>query len=718
MNTDIHATAPTPSLPIPPNTTSTGAVPPIIITPENNNSFLLQSSTSMPTNLPSHLPPPPIDTNAAVVKSESSEGKTAPSGDPAAVSTVAGDVAGQPSVPTSSHPTQHRRKSTSESGERRFVCTFAGCTAAFFQMAHLKIHQRRHTGERPFVCSYCDKSFNQKGNLKTHERKHTGDRPYKCEFPGCNKVFTQLGNLRTHEKLHLNTKKYHCTYCLKTFSQQGNLKSHIAKVHEKPASEQRAPSRGRRKMSAEPLSTSLESTPATNLADGRALYAARSMPAGNLMPSPLTPPSEWSPEHEDHDVDMMMEDEEEEQSEMEGAGRGRSARGGSRGRAVGKGRKGKGAAVAAGDEDELQFKLEDDFGHSSGRGGSSTSGGVGLGLGLGVSTTTGGRVTRSNRRNSISKTAAPNLASLSLNAKSSSSASHSSSHSRHRSVRQYTSSAKSKNNAHGAPTTPNGTNLANTLSLPSTSTFNPLTSKSWSPASNFGRSRNNGTNEGVIFPFDYDHYDDDDDLDDDDLDDDLLDDDLDLDDDDEDFEEEGMDRSLAYGFGRFNNNHNRSSSSSSMGREWQQHQHQGGLSSSSYASSSTSFSTHFPHLSTSYTSQPSPFPSSTSEPAQPMNDEEAALVLASVGRMNIVPTLTSPVLGLTSRSPGGSTTPPHSTSSFGQQSATRIVKPFQPVYTPPSSSVGRNFPVGGNGRGVDREVVIMSQFVEAVRRKA
>ncbi|KAF9986178.1 hypothetical protein BGZ75_002104 [Mortierella antarctica] len=114
--------------------------------------------------------------------------------------------------------------SASSGGERSktFACTLASCQKKFYQVAHLRIHERCHTGTRPFL-----------GNLKTHERKHTGERPYKCRHPGCDKSFTQLGNLKTHERIHDEVKPFMCRVdgCGKTFSQLGNLKTHTSKMH-------------------------------------------------------------------------------------------------------------------------------------------------------------------------------------------------------------------------------------------------------------------------------------------------------------------------------------------------------------------------------------------------------------------------------------------------------------------------------------------------------
>ncbi|CAO3568244.1 unnamed protein product [Mortierella alpina] len=127
--------------------------------------------------------------------------------------------------------------SVSSGGERSktFACTLASCQKKFYQVAHLRIHERCHTGTRPFVCRFdgCERSFTQLGNLKTHERKHTGERPYKCRHPGCDKSFTQLGNLKTHERIHDEVKPFMCRVdgCGKTFSQLGNLKTHTSKMH-------------------------------------------------------------------------------------------------------------------------------------------------------------------------------------------------------------------------------------------------------------------------------------------------------------------------------------------------------------------------------------------------------------------------------------------------------------------------------------------------------
>ncbi|XP_016429347.1 GDNF-inducible zinc finger protein 1-like [Sinocyclocheilus rhinocerous] len=116
-------------------------------------------------------------------------------------------------------------------GEKPFACDL--CDARFTQNHMLSYHRRCHTGEKPFMCENCGKSFASKEYLKHHNRIHSGFRPYKCET--CGRAFAQRNSLHQHMKIHTGERPYHCKDCDKQFTQLNALQRH-QRIHtgEKP----------------------------------------------------------------------------------------------------------------------------------------------------------------------------------------------------------------------------------------------------------------------------------------------------------------------------------------------------------------------------------------------------------------------------------------------------------------------------------------------------
>ncbi|XP_041960061.1 zinc finger protein 671-like isoform X22 [Alosa sapidissima] len=110
-------------------------------------------------------------------------------------------------------------------GERPYPCSY--CGRGFLSASKLTVHKRIHTGERPYVCSLCGKSFNQKFNLTVHQRVHTGERPYSCSQ--CGKSFSRKPDLKVHERVHSGERPYSCHRCGRSFTKATNLKVHLQK---------------------------------------------------------------------------------------------------------------------------------------------------------------------------------------------------------------------------------------------------------------------------------------------------------------------------------------------------------------------------------------------------------------------------------------------------------------------------------------------------------
>ena len=85
-----------------------------------------------------------------------------------------------------------RRKRPRDSGPPR--CGY--CARCFNTQRALEVHERVHTGVKPFACRVCGRCFRQSIHLATHQRTHTDERPFVCSV--CKKAYKNRVDLRKH----------------------------------------------------------------------------------------------------------------------------------------------------------------------------------------------------------------------------------------------------------------------------------------------------------------------------------------------------------------------------------------------------------------------------------------------------------------------------------------------------------------------------------------
>ncbi|XP_039494678.1 zinc finger protein 595 [Drosophila santomea] len=119
-------------------------------------------------------------------------------------------------------------------GQRDFQCTF--CERQFVSKYLWRLHERvRHMGEQPFRCKFCPDTFFTSSAKSRHERtRHIRDRSYQCDE--CSKRFNTKTCLNKHKFLHTGLKPFGCDICHIDFARKSKLRNHFNSLaHQKKA---------------------------------------------------------------------------------------------------------------------------------------------------------------------------------------------------------------------------------------------------------------------------------------------------------------------------------------------------------------------------------------------------------------------------------------------------------------------------------------------------
>ena len=102
------------------------------------------------------------------------------------------------------------------------------CEKAFYTQYKLKRHMRVHTGEKPFVCQKCGATFRNSGTLKRHTFTHE---TVTLECLVCGKKLKSMETLVVHNRTHTGEKPYICNICHFSGNDASNFRRHLKIKH-------------------------------------------------------------------------------------------------------------------------------------------------------------------------------------------------------------------------------------------------------------------------------------------------------------------------------------------------------------------------------------------------------------------------------------------------------------------------------------------------------